>query len=441
MRTYKLLSLGLLVFMTYIHAQAQTYTSTTVYTPANTPVNAWQLVSGEMTQDDKNDLKNNWLRYYNYRITYLGEATYTYNCHAYAWHVSEGGSNVWIGRNSSELDEEDKYWSDLSYVEVPNQAAATKVSFGIYNHSAITTTTTDYFISKWGDAPLFRHHKNDCPYNTQDLHYYAPLSISGPSVVCSSGGSFNINYLPTGTTITWSQGPNLTRTSAQGAHPCTFSSTGSGSSWIRAALVKGSNSITLPDKVVWLGIPQVSAYGNHIVDIQTGMPISDLCYGRANEAKAVHLAGEAYISDWDWRVSYGQVFPYGSNDQYATIYPNDYYSFMLEIRAGNACGYSGWAHMYTNVVDCRSYHLVFTPNPTIGETILSIESDSKEEAFDENAEWEMEIYSQSLLLMKKKTRQYGQSTRIQTADWKEGVYIVRVLYKGEVLTGKLMVTK
>ncbi len=210
-----------------------------------------------MTQDEKNDSKNYWLHQYNYRIRYKGEATHSYNCHAYAWHVSEGGSNVWIGYYYFELDEEDKYWSDLSYVEVPNQAAATKVSFGIYNHSAITTTTTDYFISKWGDAPLFRHHKNDCPYNTQDLHYYAPLSISGPSVVCSSGGSFNINYLPTGTTITWSQGPNLTRTSAQGAHPCTFSSTGSGSSWIRAALVKGSNSITLPDKVVWSGAPQI----------------------------------------------------------------------------------------------------------------------------------------------------------------------------------------
>lgn len=76
MRTYKLLSLGLLVCMTYIHAQAQqTYTSTTVYTPANTPVNAWQLVAGEMTQDEKNDSKNNWLNYYNHRITYKGEAT------------------------------------------------------------------------------------------------------------------------------------------------------------------------------------------------------------------------------------------------------------------------------------------------------------------------------------------------------------------------------
>ena len=268
-----------------------------------------------------------------------------------------------------------------------------------------------------------------------------PPSISGSTLVCSSGSSFTINNLPTGATITWSQGPNLTRTSAQGANPCTFSSTGSGNSWVRATLVTSCGSITLPDKVVWFGTPQVSAYGNHIVDIKTGMLISDFCYGRANEAKAVHLAGEAYISDWDWRVSYGQVFPYGVDDQYATIYPNSYQDFMLEIKAGNACGYSGWARMYTNVVDCRSYHLVFTPNPTIGETILSIESDSKEEAFDENAEWEMEIYSQSLLLMKKKTRQYGQSTRIQTADWKEGVYIVRVLYKGEVLTGKLMVTK
>ena len=37
-----------------------------------------------------------------------------------------------------------------------------------------------------------------------------PPSISGSTLVCSSGSSFTINNLPTGATIVWNQGPKLT---------------------------------------------------------------------------------------------------------------------------------------------------------------------------------------------------------------------------------------
>ncbi len=42
-------------------------------------------------------------------------------------------------------------------------------------------------------------------------------------------------------------------------------------------------------------------------------------------------------------------------------------------------------------------------------------------------------------LKSRKTKLKGKSTTIQTAGWQEGVYIVRVKYKDEVLTGKLVV--
>lgn len=43
----------------------------------------------------------------------MGEATRTYNCHAYAWHVSEGGEHVWMGSVSNPTS---VYWNDGSYV-------------------------------------------------------------------------------------------------------------------------------------------------------------------------------------------------------------------------------------------------------------------------------------------------------------------------------------
>ena len=95
--------------------------------------------------------------------------------------------------------------------------------------------------------------------------------------------------------------------------------------------------------------------------------------------------------------------------------------------------------------------LTFSPNPTTGETTLSIEQSEPEqtvlksasagEAFDSKAEWDMEIYSPAQVLKEKKTKLKGKSTTIQTNGWMEGFYNVRVKYKDQVLTGKLIVKK
>ena len=135
-------------------ANAQIYTPVLVATPNQTYFYAGSLTSSDYTTNQKNDAKNFWLNCYNNRITYEGEATYQYNCHAYAWHVSEGGGKVWINTPN-----DDDYWEDCSYMEVTNQSDATKVSFGgpcdqmwgtcldtTYtnpcDHSAITTSST-----------------------------------------------------------------------------------------------------------------------------------------------------------------------------------------------------------------------------------------------------------------------------------------------------------
>jgi hypothetical protein len=86
-------------------------------------------------------------------------------------------------------------------------------------------------------------------------------------------------------------------------------------------------------------------------------------------------------------------------------------------------------------------NLIISPNPATSQVILSIESETGKETFDETAEWDLEVYNASQLLKEKLTGLRGQSTKIQTAGWKEGVYLVRVKYKGEILTGKLVVKR
>jgi hypothetical protein len=380
---------------------------------------------------------------------------FKYNCHAYAYHVSEGGNRVWINNvttddycDASLSHNIDQYWEDACIIQVASESDAEKVHYYRGDHSAIRLSSGMY-QSKWGNGPVVSHAAADVDYcdPVVSRRYYSSFKVDAlNSHVCYGNTATFTTPDYVNCTYYWTYNTNLLDyVSGQGTktfvvEPKTLSS--QGEAWVKLELTIDLNPDVTREitKTVWVGKPQIYAYGNHIVDINTGMPVYDLCYGTHNEVEAVYPS-DVGITDWDWQVLYGQVYPYGMQDQYATIYPNDYQSFMLEIRACNACGYSDWAHMYTNVVDCGRFLLVFTPNPTTGETTLSIESESQEKTFDKNTEWEMEIYNQSQLLKEKKTSLRGQSTKIQTQGWKEGVYIVRVKYKDEILQGKLIVKK
>ncbi len=120
----------------------------------------------------------------------------------------------------------------------------------------------------------------------------------------------------------------------------------------------------------------------------------------------------------------------------------------IGVRVRNGCGWTNWEYNNWAVVDCSGGGLLLsvTPNPANSEATLTIESEAKDESFDVNAEWDFEIFSESQLLKINKTGLRGKSTTIQTAGWKEGVYVVRVKYKPEkkpmkILTGKLVVKR
>ncbi len=119
-----------------------------------------------------------------------------------------------------------------------------------------------------------------------------------------------------------------------------------------------------------------------------------------------------------------------------------YYLFWA--RAHNGCGRGDWYETELEFMDCSlmegggMYSLVFSPNPSTNQTTMSIEPKSKEVAFDGEIEWGLEIYRQAAF-KEKKPKLKGKKTIINTSGWKEGIYLVRVQYKGEVLHGKLVV--
>ena len=184
------------------------YISVTRYTPNGSPVLAWRLFQNELSVYDKIAYADYVVN--NYGATIVSEATKTYNCHAYAWHMTEDGDTVWIGLTS--LTDENIYWEDSSYIEVP-ESLATKVSYyesSDGNHSAVRISNNLY-RSKWGSLPLVEHAPNTCPYNTSmpKKYYVRTPYISGPSTICgASTNTYMINYPISGCTVTWNTDNN-----------------------------------------------------------------------------------------------------------------------------------------------------------------------------------------------------------------------------------------
>jgi len=163
-----------------------------ITTPNNSSVSDTWNRTEELTSTDittmLNDLKN---QYPNATIVTGSSPTTTYNCHAYAWHITapQYGSAVWMGKTTNPTN---AYWLDDSYIATTS-SSGNKVAYMSDNHSAVVVTG-DNFISKWGPYPLMSHHKNYSPYNASQVNYYKRFNppayyIGGVSYEDYSGSS------------------------------------------------------------------------------------------------------------------------------------------------------------------------------------------------------------------------------------------------------------
>lgn len=164
------------------------FTTVTVYTPNNLSVTA-----GKFTGTDINITSGDiaaWTLYLsqNYGAEYMGNPTYTYNCHGYAWHMTDGNnptaikSPVWINQPCLS-----PYMSNNGGYVSCSESEATKVFYHPDgDHSAIRLDSY-WYQSKWGANYLVKH-----PPNSVDYIYQA----SKPKTYWKNANytvSFNLN--------------------------------------------------------------------------------------------------------------------------------------------------------------------------------------------------------------------------------------------------------
>ena len=157
-----------------------------------------------------------------------------------------------------------------------------------------------------------------------------------------------------------------------------------------------------------------------------------------NDFETCQLSNYSWItlpSSWSVNYQYNNMI---------SVYTNSIPGGMIEVNATTCC------EMNTKVLtdyigqyySCGGYYsMAISPNPATSETTIVIVPNSEDIVFDEDAEWQLDVYDNSQLKKLKKTKLKGKTYKLNTSGWKEGVYFVRINYNDEVLDGKLVVKK
>ncbi len=181
-------------------------------TPNQCPVYAYKLISSDYSSGEKSSYRSYTISHYP-GVSIVDEATRKYNCHAYAWHITQGNNDdkLWIGHDAISHNPEscpDPYWETGSYYEVDESEATivTYMKYGVITHSAIRINSNEY-LSKWGASPLVRHAPTNVPsgYGTPYKYYkrYYRPSLSGPALFNTSA-TYSVSDLPSGYSVSWS---------------------------------------------------------------------------------------------------------------------------------------------------------------------------------------------------------------------------------------------
>jgi len=339
----------------------------TRYTPTGEAISAGVLYPDyELTDKQKEDSKDYWLGYYNWRIQFKGEATRTYNCHGYAWHVSEGGDNVWISTPN-----DDKYWTegtyDASYKEISSQTDA-KVAFAeTADHSAIKTSSANMFISKWGQAPKFEHDINDCPYEPKtNLKYYTldPKMTGSTSNLCynvTRDFNTNITNMPDGT-LTWTKGNNLSIIGEDDEPEFTVKGGSSfGWSYVKLQINTPSGFTWESTKSFWTGL-----FNQTWV---SGWP--SVCPNITYTYTALVPGGHDPSYSYSWTYPYGWIYISQDENEIDLRTTSTPIGGTVRVSITNECGSSNYSGITVYPGSCYYYYMMY-PNPASEEVTISI---------------------------------------------------------------------
>ena len=286
--------------------------------------------------------------------------------------------------------------------------------YGRFNISWVGGGTNATRLSNWlqptGSATTLNSVRQPTP---------AYSGIGG--LLCSSSYVSVITLAP-GYSIHHWNGSNVTFPNGNTGNPVLVSPGSSGQGWVQAVINTGGGQYTMSQKNLYIReLPTPVLSGN--TTIKCGY---QLTY-RVDNVNQVN--GTSFYWESDVLSISNASSP--TCNVWGTFDGTGYISCTV-----TACGISKTTTRAVEVILCN--FLLLSPNPATNETTVSIES-SSDKGFDTSALWDLEVYEQGQILKIKKSDVKGKSIPLNTLGWKEGVYIIRANYNGELLTNKLVV--
>jgi len=391
-----------------------------VYTPKGSSVTAYQT-SEIWSYQDKLDWGAAYATAYPY-ATEQGTATTTstYNCHSYAWNMSEGGPTCWIGYYYT--SDEDIYWTDGSYVET-TEPYASKISYYADNHSARQTSTQGIYISKWGDKVLMLHARDYGPASYQMAYrkYYKlwPEIIGTFTALCYNlERTFSSNMSIPGSTYTWTKDNNLLDY-VSGAGTISYrvkAKNNSGDAWIQFQMTTPSGEVATRYEWVWVNKPVLNSIGGPT-------------YGYTDNTYyyyAVPTYEQRSLSTYTMQLqplNSNYVDDYNTGWAYITFYDPDYYTFLM--KADNTCGTTGWK--FKNIIIDQIYGFSISPNPASEVANIKVSKTSSAKTESELPDFDINIFDINGILYQT-DKKSGFEFTIPVSNLREGTYIVNIKY-------------
>jgi len=265
--------------------------------------------------------------------------------------------------------------------------------------------------------------------------------LDGASIICPSNESYSVS-IPSSASVVWSKSLNLDQVGGNTSPTYTVNAGSSAGSGYVTATIKNSQNQTFltRTKDVWVGSPDSNDMELKLFN--TDGSIAPYMCANTHYQILIYNHTPCSTTDYIWSIPSAWTKNYAYSN-YISVYTNSTPGGMVEVYANTCCENNVKVKTeYFSSGYCGGYYsMSFTPNPTTAETTLTIESTLDEKTVDKTVEWELEVYSPTQALKEKKIKLKGKSTTIQTQSWKEGVYVVRVKYKDEILIGKLVVKK
>lgn len=420
----------------------------TIKTPTNKSIEAYNLIeySSAILAIIEEDAEE-WIDDHDSDAVRIGAATRTYNCHAYAWHKSDGGSTCWINLlDDNENANLSKYWSGVSPTYSSTSSTyATKLLYTQEDddHSVIATSTPGTYRSKWGAWPLYNHSLGNSPYSTTGMEFYK-LDVSGDDLVCNPATKTYSTLNIPNSTYSWCPS-KFTISDSSYSVSATTSSTGSG--YIQVSISSAYSGTTITGKLpVWVGVPSIPTTN------PTGTnPYDEIEVGTYKYVSLVSTPGAA-PSSGSWSAGYHLSTTGSTSGSWHSFYGSSEGMGAFYVSTSNSCGTSTVKQGGISVIDdgggdppppvplfedeTSDPIMKIGPNPA--SNYLNITFDKLNNTA--TGGYRILIYDTSSKVVITDTMD-GLNKRLYVGDLNEGLYIMHLIVDGKVFQEKFIVTK